>query len=130
MRPAPASTTARTLGSSSHWSAAYMKSLASSTLMALAACGRFSVRCATPSRIARSMVSYAMGPPLMVLGACLLACSVALALIVPRPAESMAATHNHEATGHPTSGVGRHAPTPGEIPERERRRLIPESVPY
>jgi len=26
--------------------------------------------------------------------------------------------------------VGRHAPTPVEIPERERRRLIPESVPY
>ena len=37
---------------------------------------------------------------------------------------------NREPTGHPTSGVGRHAPTPVEIPERERRRLIPESVPY
>ena len=37
---------------------------------------------------------------------------------------------NREPTGHPTSGVGRHAPTPVEMPERERRRLIPESVPY
>ena len=40
------------------------------------------------------------------------------------------ASLKREPTGHPTSGVGRHAPTPVEMPERERRRLIPESVPY
>jgi peptidoglycan hydrolase-like protein with peptidoglycan-binding domain len=37
---------------------------------------------------------------------------------------------NREPTGHPTSGAGRHAPMPVETPEQERRRLIPESVPY
>lgn len=37
---------------------------------------------------------------------------------------------NREPTGHPTSGVGRQAPRPVEISEHERRRLIPESVPY
>ena len=37
---------------------------------------------------------------------------------------------NREPTGHPTSGVGRLSPRPVEISEHERRRLIPESVPY
>src|SRR5262249_54044227 len=58
IRPAPASTTARTARSSSQRSVASIRSRASSTVIELAAAGRLRVRCATPSRTTRSIVSY------------------------------------------------------------------------